>query len=101
MTAEKAKRIKDVECYTKFDGLEGTPRNICEAIIAMPKPFSGNATALNAILGDWDGNEVNKSERSRTTAIGRHMKRLMGVLEKNQISLKIEAGRTSTYHISV
>jgi hypothetical protein len=100
MTAEKAAQIKEVEKVTKFCGLDGTPRMLCEAIIAMPKPFSGNATALNAALGDWDGNAGSKSERSRTTGIGRHMKRLAPVLAQHGISLTIEPGRNSTYHIA-
>jgi hypothetical protein len=99
-TTEKRTRIEKLQTDAKFDGLEGVPRQLCEAIIAMPKPFSGDATQLNEALGDWDGQQDKKKERSRVTSVGRNMQRLKVTLAKHDISVEIEPGRHSTYHIA-
>lgn len=101
VTPEKLARVKSMETYTKFDGLEGVPRKLCEGLIALPKPFSGPASALDAALGaGWIGDAGKPNQRGRETAIGRHMKRLMPTLAKEGITLSIQTGRHSIYHIS-
>jgi hypothetical protein len=100
MTAEKSERMRQVESVTKFGGLAETPRLLCQAMVAMPKPFSGTATALDRALGDWCPSIAGQSDKSRTTTLGRHLKRLEPSLKKQGVSLTIEPGRTSTYHIA-
>lgn len=101
VTAEKLARVKSMETYTKFDGLQGIPRKLCEGIIELPKPFTGSASALNEALGEWVQGEAKMTVRGRETAIGRHMKRLIPTLEKQGIALTIETGRHSIYHLAV
>jgi hypothetical protein len=100
MTAEKAERIKRVEAVTKYDGLTEVPLKLVEAVLAMDKPFSGTATELGQVLGEWSDAVRGKSLRSRITAIGRQMKRIAPTLAKHGVTLTIEPGRTSTYHIA-
>jgi hypothetical protein len=90
-----------METYLKFYGIQGIPRKLCEAVIALKKPFTGTANALDIALGDWTGNEGKLNLRGRETAIGRHMKRLQPTLVKEGISLTIETGRHSIYHLAV
>jgi hypothetical protein len=101
VTAEKAERMRQVESVTKFGGLAETPRKLCEAIVAMPKPFSGSATALDEALGDWCPEVAGRGIKSRTTTLGRHLKRIETALKKQGVALTIDTGRTSTYHIAV
>lgn len=101
VTAEKRERVKSMETYAKFDGLQGVARKLCEALIGLEKPFSGSASSLDVALGDWLGSEAKLSDHGRETAIGRHMKRLVPTLAKQGISLTIDRGRHSIYSLAV
>ena len=100
LTAEKAERVKRVETAAKYDGLPELPRKLCEAVIAMDKPFSGTATALDEALGDWCDAVKGKSQKSRVTTVGRHFPRIARTLEKHGVKVKIDTGRTTTFHIA-
>jgi hypothetical protein len=90
-----------IESLAKYDGLPELPRKLCEAVIAMPKPFSGTATALDDALGDWSDTLKGKGQKSRATTMGRQLTRIVPTLAKQGVRLTIESGRVTTYHIAV
>ena len=101
LTEEKQQAMTDAVLKRDFSGLPEIALKAVEAISKMSLPWTGTATELCGVLGDWDGRLESKSLRSRSTQLGMQMKRIEPTLDELDIRLKIKTGKNTTYSLSV